>query len=139
MKLYLYLFHKPTSTGLFTNFNSFLPMIYKEGLLHSLISLYFNTNSTLTSAPLISSNFKTLKQIFSCNSYPISLIDNCIRTFLTKHSRLNCLFIPAQERLFCIPYTAQDGLQICTQLHKLLSGYPHISFCFVLIACCVQI
>ena len=38
--------HKSTSTGLFTNFDSFIPMLYKKGLLFSLISRYFNICSS---------------------------------------------------------------------------------------------
>jgi hypothetical protein len=38
--------HKSTSTGLFTNFDSFIPMTYKKGLLLSLISRYFNICSS---------------------------------------------------------------------------------------------
>ena len=34
--------HKSTSTGLFTNFDSFILMLYKKGLIFSLISRYFN-------------------------------------------------------------------------------------------------
>ena len=42
------------------------------------------------------------------------------------------LVIPALKRFFCIPYTGQHGLQIRTQLHKLLpKAYPHISIRFV--------
>ena len=43
------------------------------------------------------------------------------------------LVIPALKRFFfCIPYTGQRGLQIRTQLHKLLpKAYPHISIRFV--------
>jgi hypothetical protein len=38
--------HKSTSTGLFTNFDSFIPMLYKKGLLFSLISRYFKICSS---------------------------------------------------------------------------------------------
>ena len=41
--------HKCTSTGLFTNFDSFIPMMYKKGLLLSLISRYFNICSSYIS------------------------------------------------------------------------------------------
>ena len=74
-------FHKPTSTGLFTNFNSFIPMTYKKGLLLSLISRYFSICSSYQS---FHCELQNLKQIFSRNGYPISLIDNCIRSFLDK-------------------------------------------------------
>ena len=124
-------FHKPTSTGLFTNFNSFIPMTYKKGLLVSLISRYFSICSSYQS---FHCELQNLKEVFSRNGYPISLIDNCIRAFLDE------IFSPKppvhswskKVLFFCIPYTGQHGLQICTQLYRLLSSaYPHIPICFV--------
>ena len=90
-------FHKPTSTGLFTNFNSFIPMTYKKGLLLSLISRYFSICSSYQS---FHCELQNLKQVFSRNGYPISLIDNCIRLLSTKYFRLNHLFIPALKNSF---------------------------------------
>ena len=124
-------FHKPTSTGLCTNINSFIPMTYKKGLLLSLISRYFNICSSYQSFHCELQNFK---QIFSLNGYPTSLIDNCISTFLDKIFSPKPLvhFCSKKILFFCIPYTGQHGLQIRTQLYKLLSkAYPHISIRFV--------
>ena len=124
-------FHKPTSIGFFTNFNSLIPMTYKKGLLLSLISRYFNICSSYQSFYCELQNFK---QIFSLNGYPTSLIDNCIRTFLDKIFSPKPLVHSCSKMIlfFCIPYTGQHGLQIRTQLRKLLSkAYPHISIPFV--------
>ena len=104
-------FHKPTSTGLFTN--SFIPMTYEKRLLFSLISRYFNICSSYQSFHCELQNFK---QIFFLNGYPTSLSHNCIRTFRDK------IFSPKPPVhscskkiiLFCIPYSCQYGLQIRT-------------------------
>ena len=123
-------FHKLTSTGLFTNFNSFIPMTYKKGLLLSLISRYFNICSSYHS---FHSELQNFKQIFSCNGYPASLIDNCIRSFLDKifSPKLPVHSCSKKTLYFCLPYTGQHGLQLRTQLRKLLSSaYPHISIRF---------
>ena len=125
-------FHKPTSTGLFTNFNSFILMTYKKGLLLSLISCYFNICSSYISPFTV--NFRTLNKYFPFDGYPTSLIDNCIRTFLDKIFSPKPLVHSCSKKilLFCIPYTGQHGLQIHTQLHELLSkAHPHISIRFV--------
>ena len=74
-------FHKPSSTGLFTNFNSFISITYQKGLLLSLILRYFNICSCYRSFHCELQNFK---HIFSLSGYPASLIDNCIRTFVDK-------------------------------------------------------
>ena len=39
-------YRKPTFTGLFTNFESFLPIIYKKGLIFTLLFRYFNICSS---------------------------------------------------------------------------------------------
>ena len=124
-------FHELISTGLFTNFNSFIPMTYKKGLLLSLISRYFNICSSYHS---FHSELQNFKQIFSCNGYPATLIDNCIRFFLDKilSPKLPVHSCSKKTLYFCLPYTGQHGLQLRTQLRKLLSSaYPHISIRFV--------
>lgn len=56
-------FHKPTSPGLFTNFNSLFPMIYKRGLiLLTLISRYFKNISSFYN--IFQSGHQKLKNIF---------------------------------------------------------------------------
>ena len=39
-------FHKPTFTGLYNNYNSFLPSVYKTGLISSLLNRYFSICSS---------------------------------------------------------------------------------------------
>ena len=38
-------YRKPTFTGLFTNFDSFIPISYKTGLINTLLFRYFNISS----------------------------------------------------------------------------------------------
>ena len=111
-------------------------MTYKKGLLFSLNSRYFNICSSYQSFHCELQNFK---QIFCLNGYPISLIDNCIRTFLGKIFSPKPIVHSCSKKIlfFCIPYTGQHGLKIRTQLHKLLSkAYPHISIRFVFRSTC---
>ena len=39
-------YRKPTFTGLFTNFDSFIPISYKRGLINTLLFRYFNISSS---------------------------------------------------------------------------------------------
>ena len=106
-------------------------MTYKKGLLLSLISRYFSTCSSYQPFPC---ELQNLKQVFSRSGYPISLIDNCIRTFLDKIFSPKPAVHSCSKKIpfFCIPYPGQHGLQKRTQLHRLLSSnYPHISIRFV--------
>ena len=68
--------HKPTNTGLYTNSNSFIPLVYKKSLIYTLLHRYYNICSTL---PLI------LKIVmFLLNNYPVSFINTCVNAFLDK-------------------------------------------------------
>ena len=106
-------------------------MTYEKRLLLSLISRYFNICSSYQSFHCELQNFK---QIFFLNGYPTSLSHNCIRTFRDKIFSPKPPVHSCSKKIifFCIPYSGQYGLQIRTQLHKLLlTTYPHISIRFV--------
>ena len=118
---------KSTSTGLFTNFDSFIPMLYKKGLLFSVISRYFNICSSFV---FFHSEMEKFKKTFSLNGYPATLIDSCIKSFLDKmyNSRDKVHTYSKKIIYFCLPFTGHHGLQIRSQLQKFLSSaYPHIS------------
>ena len=80
-------------------------------------------------------NFRTLNKYFPLTVIQLLLLTIASELFSTKYSRLNHALVHSCSKkilFFCIPYTGQHGLQIRTQLHKLLSkAYPHISIRFV--------
>ena len=74
-------YRKPTFSGVFTNYESFIPTYQKRGLLHTLLHRSFS----------ICCDFKTfhfeidhLKTILIKNNYPLNFIDSCIKSFLNK-------------------------------------------------------
>ena len=74
-------YRKPTFSGVFTNYESFIPTYQKRGLLHTLLQRSFS----------IWCDFKTfhfeidhLKNILIKNNYPLNFIDLCIKSFLNK-------------------------------------------------------
>ena len=74
-------YHKPTFSGVYSNFNSFIADEYKHGLR---FTLFFRTF-------LIASNFSKfheeviyLKYVLKKNSFPTNLVDKCIQIFLNK-------------------------------------------------------
>ena len=94
--------HKRTSTGLFTNFDSCIPMMYKKCLLFSLISRYFNICSSYISFQCEMANFK---KTFSSNGYPKALIDivaskHFLRGFKKHQKQGPCMF---QENFLLLP------------------------------------
>ena len=75
------IFRKPTFSGVYTNFNSFLPTEYKRSLLHTLL---YRTYNICSSYLQIHEEINHLKSVWHKNSYPLFFIDNCIYRFLNK-------------------------------------------------------
>ena len=72
------IFCKTTFSGVFTNFNSFLPVTYKSGLVYTLLHLCFQMCSTYEK---FHEEIVLLKDIFKRNEYPETFIDKCITNF----------------------------------------------------------
>ena len=66
---------KPTFLGLFTNFDSFIPLSFKRGLVYTLFDRYFNICSSY--------HFFHSEVIKVKNRYPIPF-DFCLGEFLDK-------------------------------------------------------
>ena len=86
-------YRKPTFSGVYSNFESFIPQTYKIGLVFSLLHRIFH----------LSSDFKNFhhevnnsKNILYKNSYPVSFVDDCIKKSLNK------IFVP-KKIVFTVP------------------------------------
>ena len=79
---------RPTFSGVYTHFESFLPTISKFGMIYTLVYRCFKICSNGTK---FHEELNFLKQIFLKNGYPQSFIYNCFKTFLDK------LFIKSSE------------------------------------------
>ena len=69
---------KPTFSGVFTNFESFIPDIYKRGLIETLLHRSFRLCSNYEN---FHREIETLKSILKRNSYPHNLVNHCIKRF----------------------------------------------------------
>ena len=76
-------YHKPTFSGVYSNFNSFIYNQYKIGLTFTLL---YRTFSTVSDFSRFHMEVSHLKDILRKNGFPIKLVDNCIKTFLNKTS-----------------------------------------------------
>ena len=72
---------KPTFSGVFTNFGSFVPKSYKYNLLLTLLHRAFKFCSYFEH---FHQEIDKLKTIFENNGYPKSLVDFCIKKYLDK-------------------------------------------------------
>ena len=74
-------YRKPTFSGVYTNFESFLPDMYKTGLIRTLL---FRLYTICSNWGLIHSEIQHLKNIMKCNAYPDKFIDYIIKCFLNQ-------------------------------------------------------
>ena len=80
-KLNSSVYRKPTNSGVFTNFKSFIPTVYKFDLVYTLLHRCFNITSSYEK---FHNEINALKQILKLNEYPTQFIDRCIKQFLQK-------------------------------------------------------
>ena len=100
-------FHKPTFTGLYTNYNSFIPSVYKTGLISSLLNRYF---SICSSYFIFDSHLQNVKKTLLLNGYPNSFIDTCIRRFLDKIFSPSPKFRSPLRRSFTFVFPKLDNI-----------------------------
>ena len=72
-------YRKPTFSGVFTNFDSYIPLSYKSGLISSLLYRAFKLCSNFE---IFHQEIIFLKDIFKRN--PSNFIDKCVKKFLDK-------------------------------------------------------
>ena len=90
-------YHKPSFTGLFTNFHSFIPFSFKKGLVLSLLDCFLNICSNYEN---FHKELETFKKIFRFNGYPTHFFDSCISVFQIKFSPPNLLCIQLPKKIF---------------------------------------
>ena len=105
------IYRKPTFSGVFTNFESFIPLSYKTGLI---LTLLYRAFKLCSSFEIFHQEIITLKDIFKRNGYPLSFIDNCIKRFLDKVFIEKKIFLSAQKKeLICVlPFLGKKSLQL---------------------------
>ena len=74
-------YHKPTFSGVYSNFNSFIADEYKHGLIFTLLFRIFSIVSDFSKL-YIEVNY--IKGLLKKNSFPTTLVDKCIKIFLNK-------------------------------------------------------
>ena len=108
-------YRKPTFTGLFTNFESFIPITYKRGLINTLLFRYFNISSSYA---IFHAEIEKFRQIMTKNGYPEKFFDKVVRSFLNKifEKAPTELIAPKRLVIFSLPYTGLHSIQIRKQI-----------------------
>ena len=119
-------YRKPTFSGVFTNFDSYIPLPYKSGLISSLLYRAFKLCSNFE---IFHQEIIFLKDIFKRNGYPSNVIDKCVKTFLDKIFIEKKVFSVAQKKeLVCVlPFIGKSSLQLRSRLVK--SIQQNLKFC----------
>ena len=119
-------YHKPTFSGVYSNFNSFIYDQYKIGLIFTLL---FRTFSIVSDFSRFHTEVSHLKDILRKNAFPIKLVDNCIKTFLNKkflHTPV-ALTVDKKELSITLPYLGNLSLAIRTRLQNSINR--NLPFC----------
>lgn len=75
------IYRKKTFTGLYSNYSSLIPTLYKKGLIYTLL---YRIYSICSSWILIHTEVTKLIDILRANGYPLAVINKCIYTFFEK-------------------------------------------------------
>ena len=110
---------KPTFSGVFTNFDSYIPLSYRCGLISSLLYRAFKLCSNFE---ILHQEIIFLKDIYKRNGYPSNFIDKCVKTFLDKIFIEKKVFSVAQKKkLVCVlPLIGKKSLNLKSRLVKCL-------------------
>ena len=114
-------YRKPTFSSVYTHFESFLPTIYKFGIVYTLAHRCFKICSDWTK---FHKELSFLKQASLENGYPLSFIDNCFKTIVDKLfiKRPQLTTVEKKTLFLSLPYLVEISLQTRTKLRKSLKG-----------------
>lgn len=110
-------YRKPTFSGVFTNYKSFIFDTYKLNLVFTLLYRCFNICSDMA---LFHIEIEKLKSIFKRNGYPSKIIDRCIKQFLYKLyvPKLPHDTVPKKQLLIVLPFLGDLSLKLRSELRK---------------------
>ena len=120
------LYRKPTFSGLYSNFESFMPDSYKKGLIFTLLHRAF---VLCCNWKKFQTEVEFLKDIFRKNAFPVSFMERCLGIFLNKIfvAKKAVLTVPKKDLKICLPFLGKESLIIRTKLEKYIS--KNFPFC----------
>lgn len=122
-------YRKSTFTGLFTNFASFIPYIYKLNLVKILIYRAFRLSSTYLN---LHSELVNIKEFLINNGYKVSVVETTIKHFLDSKFRQQTLCntptVPKQPLFVKMQYYGYHSHKIKKKLNHIIHQYfPQVS------------
>ena len=124
-------YRKPTFTGLFTNFHSFISLNYKRSLVSCLLHRVFNLSSSYENFHV---QLETIRKLFNLNGFPSHMFDSIVRHFRDNIFQPKPPILTAAKKIiyFSLPFTGTHSLQIRTQISRLCSSaFPNLNIRFI--------
>ena len=126
-------YRKPTFSGVYTNFDSYIPESYKSGLVYTLL---YRSYSICTSWEQIDSEFKKIRSFMCKNGYPTSLFDKTLTYFLNKLHRTQKIqpegdVNTVKNYQIILPYLGRFTSRAEKKIKQGLKDIPNIRFSFV--------
>ena len=119
------IYRKPTFSGIYSHYDSYLPLTYKKGLISSLMFRIFHLSSNWS---IIHDEMQNLKVFLMKNKYPQRFVDSSICKILEKlivRSKSSNITTDKKEYIICLPFISQQSLALKKRLTKLFSTtYP---------------
>ena len=119
------IYRKPTFSGIYSHYDSFLPLVYKRGLISSLMFRIFHLSSNWS---IIHAEIQNLKAFLIKNKYPQKFVESSICSILEKlilKPKPSNITEEKKEYVICLPYLGQQTLTLKKRLSKLFSStYP---------------
>ena len=109
------LYRKPTFSGLYSHYESFLPTSYKKGLVYTLLHKAFTLCSIWDK---FHEEVSYLRNTFIKNCYPGFFIDKCTKVFLDKIfiAKKVVLTVPQKELSICLPFLGKQSLELKSKM-----------------------
>ena len=126
-------YRKPTFSGVYTNYDSFIPTKYKSGLVYTLL---YRSYRICTNWRQIDIEFKKIRSFMLKNGYPSELIDKTVSYFLNKLHNTSSSTSPAFDNVksyqIFLPYLGTFTKRIERKIKQGLKEHlPRIKFRFV--------
>ena len=124
-KLVTSIFRNKMSSGVYTNFISFIPLEYKFGLVHTFLSCCFNLSSDFLK---FHHEVGRLKNILLKKVYPKKFIDKCIQKFLNNMfiRRSQIPTVPKKELIIIFLYLGKMSCIVKTRLRLWISTWNFV-------------
>ena len=119
-------YRKPTFSGVFTNFGSFILMSYKYNLLFTLLHWAFKLCPNFEH---FHQEIDKLKTIFKNNGYPKSFVDFCIKKYLDNvFIKKKVVLKASKKEMICVLlFLGKKSMQLRTRLVNSIES--NLKFC----------